>query len=154
MLGRVVFGAGSHGVPLGRLPGRSLASTIGGQDEETPASAPGRDGHFCSGGPTQRDVGRSKGSEKWPTFSKPLMQWKPVSPAGPTTHSLWLYIDIRHRICARNFKDFPRLCDQFLVSGCAFFLCSEVFGGAVSGLENSFPGRKRGSAKETGSNFD
>jgi hypothetical protein len=26
----------------------------------------------------------------------------------------------------------------FLVSGCTFFLCFELFGGAVSGVENSF----------------
>jgi hypothetical protein len=41
-----------------------------------------------------------------------------------------------------------------LVSGCTIFLCFKVFGGAVSGVENSFSGGKRGSAKETGSNFD
>jgi hypothetical protein len=54
----------------------------------------------------------------------------------------------------RNFKDFSRLCSQFLVFSCTFFLRFEAFGGAVSGVENSFPGGKCGGAKETGSNFD
>jgi hypothetical protein len=46
------------------------------------------------------------------------------------------------------------LYDQLSVSVCTFFLRFDAFGGAVSGVENSFPGGKRGSAKETGSNFD